>query len=89
MQEIVISNASFSSVGEIKLILSDDTFFGTVEVSAGNEYGKPYYFRLGHDLVTFDIEIERFLQKNPQYINEIRDYFGNKIILGEDEVYYF
>lgn len=89
MQEIVISNASFSSVGEIKLILSDDTFFGTVEVSAGCECGQPYYFRLGHDLATFDIEIERFLQKNPQYINEIRDYFGNKIILGEDEVYYF
>ena len=89
MQELIRNVASYDEVGLTALYFNDGEFFGTVEVSAGKECGQPYYFRLGYSLATFDFEIEQFFAQNPQYIAEAKAYFGDRIILGEDEVYYF
>ena len=89
MKELVRYRASHNEVGLTAIYFNNGEFFGTVEVSAGNECGKPYYFRLGYSLATFDFEVGRFFKENPQYIAEARGYFGDRIILGEDEVYYF
>lgn len=89
MQELTRNTASFTEVGLTALYFNDGRFFGTAEISAGKECGQPYYFRLGYSLASFDFEVERFFSKNPQYITEAKAYFGDRIILGEDEVYYF
>lgn len=89
MKELIREYASYNEVGLTALYFNNEEFFGTVEVSAGCECGQPYYFRLGYDMATFEFEVERFFKENPQYIAEAKAYFGDRIILGEDEVYYF
>ena len=89
MQEMIREHASYDAIGLKALYFDDGRFFGTAEVSAGKECGQPYYFRLGYSLASFDFEIGKFFSQNPQYIAEARGYFGDQIILGEDEVYYF
>ena len=89
MKEWIREYASYNETGLIVLYFDNEEFFGIIEVSAGCECGQPYYFRLGNTLATFDFEIEQFFAQNPQYIAEARGYFGDRIILGEDEVYYF
>ena len=89
MKELIRQYASYNEVGLTALFFDNEEFFGVVEVSAGRECGQPYYFRLGYDMATFDFEVEKFFKDNPQYISEARGYFGDQIILGEGEVYYF
>lgn len=89
MKELIRDVASFDAVGLTALYFNDGEYFGYAEVSSGKECGKPYYFRLGHALTSFDVEVEQFFAQNPHRISEAKEYFGNRIILGEDEVYYF
>ena len=89
MKEFVREHSSFTEAGLTALYCDDEEFFGVAEISAGCECGQPYYLRLGYSLATFDFEVKRFFEENPQYIAEAKAYFGDRIILGEDEVYYF
>ena len=89
MTGLIREHASYDAIGLKALYFNDGEFLGTVETSAGCECGQPYYFRLKYNLSTFDVEIEQFFAQNPHRISEAKEYFGDRIILGEDEVYYF
>ena len=94
MREVVKEYASYTSGGEIELFFDDGAFFGTIEESAGNTCGERYYFSL-KDIqgVTTEWEIRDYFQKNPHRIDEAKEYFCSysfgKIILSENEIFYF